>query len=61
MPFALLGPTAAPAVGSVGESFSYCPIRQLNVTPGGAAFVEVADFFGPSMTVNSSGTKKDDD
>ncbi|MFF4245191.1 hypothetical protein ACFYY2_12040 [Streptomyces sp. NPDC001822] len=43
------------------SEYRYDEESQVNVTPEGVPFVEVADFFGPSYTHNSSGHKKDDD
>lgn len=60
MPFALLSRTDTPVITEVQE-FSYSSQRQVNVTPAGVPFVAASNFFGPSMTHNSSGLSKDDD
>lgn len=61
MPLALV-PTDSPApTPPVGQTYAYCPARQINLVSDGRPFVEVANFFGPSMTINSSGSTKDDD
>ncbi|EGJ73603.1 hypothetical protein STTU_0814 [Streptomyces sp. Tu6071] len=60
--FALLTPSPAPVVASSTPARTYDSARQLNVTAFGSAVVDTPGvLFGDSMTINSSGSKKDDD
>jgi hypothetical protein len=59
-PFALLAEVPAPPADRM-PPFSYDRLRQLNVTTGGEAVVDVADVQAMTMTHNHKGFKKDDD
>lgn len=61
-PLALKAPVAS-RTDQAEPAYTYDEERQLNVTSSGAVFVEVADFFGPTMTLKAGGgpARKDDD
>lgn len=59
-PFALLADTPAPPVDRT-PAYTYDPSRQLNITKGGDAVVDVAIATATTMTHNHKGFKKDDD
>ena len=60
-PFALLAETPPPPAEDRTPPFAYDRLRQLNLTAGGEAVVDVADVQAMTMTHNSKGFKKDDD